>query len=387
MADDTLVRWRRDLHRIPELGHQEYQTADYLERVLRDELGLVPRRLTATGLVADIDGRGGAGPTLVVRADMDGLPLAEESGEPFASEHPGVMHACGHDAHMAIALGLGARLVRDPGFPGRVRLLFQPSEEVVPGGALDMIAAGALEDAAGVLGLHVWAEMPVGVAGLAAGPVTANADRFQIIVQGRGGHGSEPQRTQDAALIAAETVVALQSIVSRRLDPQEPAVVTVGIIRAGSAFNIIADRAELYGTVRTFSPEARRLVEAAIGQIAEHTAAMHGAQAEYTYWPGYPAVVNHPAVVRHWREALEGVVTVVDIRPTMVGEDYAYYLQHRPGAFLYLGARPEGGDPAPHHSPRFRLHEAALPLGVAVLERGVRVFLARPELLRGPAGG
>jgi amidohydrolase len=297
------------------------------------------------------------------------------------------MHACGHDAHMAIALGLGARLVQDPGFPGRVRLLFQPSEEVVPGGALDMIAAGALEDADGVLGLHVWAEMPVGVAGLAAGPVTANADRFQIIVQGRGGHGSEPQRTQDAALIAAETVVALQSIVSRRLDPQEPAVVTVGVIRAGSAFNIIADRAELYGTVRTFSPEARRLVEAAIGQIAEHTAAMHGAQAEYTYWPGYPAVVNHPAMVRHWREALEGVVTVVDIRPTMVGEDYAYYLQHRPGAFLYLGARPEGGDPAPHHSPRFRLHEAALPSGVAVLERGVRVFLARPELLRGAAGG
>lgn len=385
MADETLVRWRRDLHRIPELGHQEFRTADYLERVLREELGLTARRLTATGLVADVVGTGGPGPTVVVRADMDGLPLAEESGEPFASEHPGVMHACGHDAHMAIALGLGERLRRDPAFPGRVRLLFQPSEEVVPGGALDMIAAGALEDAAGVLGLHVWADMPVGTVGLAPGAVTANADRFQIIVQGQGGHGSEPHRTRDAALIAAETVVALQSIVSRELDPQDPAVVTVGVIRAGSAFNIIADRAELYGTVRTFTPEARRLVEEAIGRIAEHTAAMHGARAEYTYWPGYPAVVNHAAVVRHWGAALADLVTVWAPRPTMVGEDYAYYLHHVPGAFLYLGARPEGGDPAPHHSPRFRIHEGSLPLGVAVLERGVRLFLAHPELLQEPA--
>lgn len=376
MAWEQLTLWRRALHRIPELGHEEYQTADYVESALRG-MGLETQRLTPTGIIAEIDGRGGRGRTVVLRADMDGLPIHEESGEPFSSEHPGMMHACGHDGHMAILLGVAAGLLDDRNFAGTVRMLFQPSEEKLPGGAPAMIAAGCLERADTVLGLHIWNSLPVGVAGLGAGVVTANSDQFKITVQGRGGHGSEPHLTRDAVMVGAQLVQNLQTIVSRKVSPSESVVVTVGSLQTGSAFNIIADSAELLGTVRTLNAEMRDFVESEIGRMAQYTAAMHEATVEVDYRRGYPAVINHRAVVDIWDAALSGLVRTMPPMSSLVGEDFAYYLEQVPGAFLFLGAKPEG-ETFPHHSPQFRFAESCLPLGVQVMDRGCRAALAVP---------
>jgi amidohydrolase len=380
MAVSELVQWRRDLHQIPELAFQEEETAAYCQSVL-EGMGLDVERPVGTALTAEIEGRG-PGPTIALRADMDGLPLHEDTGEPFSSRHDGVMHACGHDAHMAILLGTAKRLVNRRDFPGRVRLLFQPSEERPPGGAPALIAHGALERVDGVLGLHVWASYPVGTAAMRAGVMMANSDRFRITVHGRGGHGSEPDTAKDAVVIASQIVVNLQTIVSRRVTPLEACVVTAGTIAGGATFNIIAETAEITGTVRTLTAETQKVVETELVRIAEHTAAMHDASVTVEYMRGYPAVVNHAPVVAAWRDALAGLVTVVEPPPSMGGEDFAYYLQERPGAFLFLGARPSG-EQFPHHSPHFRLSEDCLPLGVEVLERGARLFLAHPERLKG----
>ena len=376
---EQLVTWRRDLHRLAELAHEEVETAQYLEQQLR-AWGLDPRRPTPTSVVADMEGSDGAGPLVVLRADMDGLPLTEDSGEPFSSTHPGIMHACGHDGHMAILLGTAERLLaRD--FAGTVRLLFQPAEERPPGGAVELIAAGELQGARAVLGLHLQAGWPVGWVGLKPGPLMAYSDRFHIRIHGRGGHGSEPQSTQDAVVIAAETVMSLQTIVSRRVPPSETVVVTSGTITAGQTFNIIAETAEITGTVRTFARDLQAQVEEEIRRRATHIAAIYGAVAECEYLPGYPAVINDPVVVEEWARLLEDVATVEQPPAMPQGEDFAYYLQKVPGAFLWLGAAP-AGDGHPHHSPHFRIHEDALPLGVTVMERGARHFLAHPPAQR-----
>jgi amidohydrolase len=363
-----LVRWRRDLHQIPELGHEETKTAAYLVEALQG-MGLAPRQVTATGLMADIVGDE-PGPTVAVRADMDGLPVDEDSGEPFRSQHPGRMHACGHDGHMAIVLGVAATLAERRHFPGRVRILFQPSEERPPGGAPQLIAAGCLDGVDAVLGLHIWNSLPVGTASLEPGVVMANADAFRIAVTGRGGHGSEPHNARDAVFIAAAIVTNLQAVVSRYTNPLRPAVVTCGAIHAGTAFNIIAETAEILGTVRTLDDETKAAVRERLELVAGHTAAMYGATAVAEYQDGYPAVRNHPDVTRVWRAALADRVTLVPSEPSLGGEDFAYYLHHRPGAFLFLGAAPRG-DVYPHHSPHFRFDEAALPIGVDALLAGV----------------
>lgn len=372
------ISWRRDLHQIPELAFEEFETADYLEREL-ERLGLSPTRLGKTGLMADIEGAG-KGSTVALRADMDGLPLVEDSGEPFSSRHEGVMHACGHDLHMTILLGAIKCLLARRDFAGRVRVMFQPSEERPPGGAPDLISRGVLDGVDVVLGLHVWSGFPVGTVALKHGTMMANSDRFRIRIHGRGGHGSEPDTAKDAVLIASQIVVNLQTIVSRRVSPLESAVVTAGTIQGGVTFNIIAEDAEVTGTVRTLNAATQALVEQEIRVVAESTARMHGATAEVDYMHGYPAVINHGPVVDAWREALGRDVHLVEPRPSMGGEDFAYYLKERPGAFAFLGAAPDG-EVFPHHSPHFRVSEAAMPVGVRVLERGARHFLEHPELL------
>jgi amidohydrolase len=370
---EELVRWRRELHQIPELAFAERDTQAYLMAEL-GRLGIDFRPVAGTGLVAEVYGAS-AGPLVAVRADMDALPLDEQSDEPFASCNPGRMHACGHDGHMAIALGLAARLVHERTFSGTVRFLFQPAEEAPPGGALAMIREGALDGVASILGLHLWSTDPLGVVGIRPGPIMANADQFRIRIVGQGGHGSAPHETRDAVLVAAETVVNLQTIVSRRLSPLEPAVVTCGTLHAGQVFNVIAGTAEITGTVRTLTESTREAVEAAMRQIVEGTAAMHGARAEVTYERGYPALVNHSEVVTRWRQAIGDFAPVVECPPKMTGEDFSYYLQHRPGAYLFVGAQP-AAQAFPHHSPQFRLNEAALPIGVEVLYRGVMAEMA-----------
>ncbi|AUW92992.1 MAG: amidohydrolase [Sulfobacillus thermotolerans] len=375
MAWDTdIITYRRDLHKIPELGFQERQTQAYLVQALKN-MGLTPVEVAETGVMADILGSQ-PGKMIAVRADIDGLPLREETGLDFSSEHPGVMHACGHDGHMAIVLGLAERLTADRNFPGTVRVFFQPSEEKPPGGAPAMIAGGCLEGVDEVLGLHLWSNDPVGTVGIRSGPLMANADEFTIRVKGKGGHGSEPAHTKDAVLIASQIVVNLQTIVSRRLNAFDIAVVSCGMIQSGVTFNIIAETAEIKGTVRTLSHTVQNTVMHEIEHIAKTTAALYDADAELSYVFGYPAVINHESSVKRLEEAWKGMVDIIHPDPAMGGEDFAYYLQEKPGAFFFVGCRPEDDNQVyPHHSPHFMVNEKALPLGVELLYRGVMSFL------------
>ncbi len=373
----SLVEDRRRLHAQPERSFEERQTVAYLAGAIRD-LGLEPEPCGG-GLVARLGGAGGSGRTVAVRADMDGLPIEEAEGLDFRSRNAGVMHACGHDAHMAIALGVMRVLAgRRETLRGEVRFLFQPAEELPPGGALQMIAGGALDGVDAIIGLHVNSALEAGKAQIHPGFLLANADVFEIDVAGQGGHGSSPHVCVDAALVAAQILVALQTIVSRRVDPLEPAVVTVGEIHAGTAHNIIPATARLSGTVRTFSAATRATVRGEIERIARAAAAGAGADVDVRYLEGYPAV-NNPdggptaALEAAGREVL-GAENVVVARPWMAGEDFAHYQARVPGAFFFLGSGGSGW--APHHSARFRVDEACLPYGVDILARAAVRLLA-----------
>ncbi len=379
-ADDwraVVVQFRRDLHRIPELGFSELKTSAYLRDRLA-EMGLSARPMAGTGLIADIAGGRGPGRTVALRADMDGLPVQEETTLSFPSQHQGVMHACGHDAHMAMVLAAALRLqaARDD-YRGTVRVLFQPSEERPPGGALKMIAEGALDGVDEIYGLHVWATQPTGTVALSEGPQMANDDEFAIRIFGRGGHGSEPESTRDAALIAAQTIVNLQTIVSRRIPARRPVVVTCGTISAGTAFNIVAERAQITGTVRTYDEAMRARVETELRHIAVTTAQLVGADAEVVYTHGYPAVVNHATAVSKWRDALaaDQWIAVSESEPKLAAEDFSYYLQKVPGAFMFVGAAPIEGEPYPQHSSHLEINEDALLVGTQALVRIARVGL------------
>jgi amidohydrolase len=365
-----LVRWRRDLHRIPELAYAEKETSAYLLRALA-ELGLTGQRIADTGVAVDI-GDAAEPVTVMWRADIDGLPLTEATGLAFASRHPGVMHACGHDGHAAIALGLAARLLAHP-VRGRVRIVFQPAEEQHPGGALPLIREGILDGVDAVLGLHLWTSLPTGSVALTPGPMTAFSDRFVLNITGRGGHGSSPHDARDAVTAAAAMVMAVQTVVSRRIAPHRPAVVTCGQVTAGQAPNIIAETAEIRGTVRTTDENTRQAVEELLAETVAGTAAVHRVAAVLDYRRGYPAVDNHPDVVHRWRDALPGDLRQVAWNPALVGEDFAYYLRERPGAFAMVGARAADGF-RPHHAPTFDFAEEALLSGLEVAWAGVTAW-------------
>ncbi len=355
------------------------KTSAYVREVL-EGFGLRVKTYAKTGLVGEIVGKRGSGPVIALRADMDGLPLQEASGESFSSRHPGMMHACGHDIHMAVLLGTARALLAQADFPGRIRLVFQPSEEGPESGARALIEEGALTGVDGIIGLHVWSHEPAGTVAMRAGAMMASADTFEIEVEGRGGHGSEPHTARDAILIASQIVVNLQQIVSRRLTPLEPCVVSVGRVEAGAASNIIAESARMSGTVRTFSAVAQETVEREMIRIATATAAMHGARADVRYHRGVPAVINDGPVIDAWRAALRGTVATSEPLPAMASEDYSLYLNQVPGAFVFLGGRPEG-EVFPHHSPHFRVSEDCLPVGVETMVRGARTLLAHPDVL------
>ena len=384
-VQDDLVRWRRHLHRHPEVSFEEHETTRYLQAEL-EALGGTPVRRTRTGLWLDIDGAAGDGPMVMVRADIDALPVLEETGLPFASENRGVMHACGHDAHTAIGLGVARLLLaRRDAFRGRVRVLFQPAEEQPPGGAPTMIEAGCLEGVSSAIALHVFARnttgvFPTGRVFLAPGPVLAASGKFAITIRGRGGHGSAPHMSVDAIAVAGEVLGALQHVRSRRLDPLAPAVLTVGTIHGGFAQNVIAPTVEMTGTVRTFDPAVEdRLVEA-MHQIVVHTAQAFGAEADVVYERGYPVVVNEPGVTAVMRAAVDSVFgpgAVAQTEPLMGSEDFAYYGHHVPSAFLGLGAGSDEQPAAPNHDPHFAASEDALPFGAAVLCDAAMRLLAR----------
>ena len=370
-----LVVWRRDFHTHPELGFQEVRTAGIVAEHLHD-LGLeVSTGIGKTGVVAMVEGDGANedAPTILLRFDMDALPILEETGLPFASQNPGVMHACGHDGHTAIGMGVARLLVKHrQHLNGRVKLVFQPAEEGT-GGASAMIADRVLEDPkpAAAFAMHLWSRLPLNQVVVQPGPLWAAADKFDLIIHGKGGHGATPHDTIDATLIAAQIVVALQSIVARNVNPTDTAVVTVGSFQSGSVGNVISEKAVLQGTVRSFEPEVRALLHRRIDEVAGGICQAFGATYEFSVPGGCPAVVNSPkgaALMQQVAETVVGPEQVAQIAPMMVGEDMSEFLNRAPGCFVLVGAAsPETGPFSPHHSPTFDFDERMLSTGVALM--------------------
>jgi amidohydrolase len=356
-----IIAWRRDFHRHPEIAYEEHRTSGVLKQFMED-LDIPVRVMAKTGLRGLLKGRPG-GQTVALRADMDALPLKEEGDKEYISENPKAAHACGHDGHMAILMGVIRLLSRRKNdLKGNVVFLFQPSEERIPGGAKKMIEEGALEDVDAVFGLHLWQQLPTGVVGLVKGAMMAQPDKFTIRVIGKGGHGSMPHQTVDPILVASQLVMNIQSIVSRNVDPLKRVVVSFGTVNGGTIYNIIPGEVTLTGTVRSFEPEVQSLAEKRLKELSEMTCQAFGATAEFQYERGYPAVVNDEAMVDFVADVtgkVLGIERVKFIDPVMGGEDFAYFLQKIPGAFLFFGMGDGMG--YPHHHPAFDIDENALP--------------------------
>jgi amidohydrolase len=383
IADETelLVATRRDLHRHPEIGFNEHRTAGIAAERLRAAGYTVQTGLAVTGVVGTLRGGAGDGPTLLLRADMDALPVAEECTHDFVSGTPGLMHACGHDAHVAIGLAVAERLARTRNqWRGTVKYMFQPAEEGL-GGAVGMIEAGVLEGVDAALGLHVWLGLPSGIVGVVQGPQMAGAIEWSVEIKGRGGHGALPHETIDALHAASQVVVALQSIVSRTAPPLEPAVVTVGSFHAGAAHNVISESAKLTGTVRAFDPALLESLPGHVERVIAGVCAAMGATYEFRWrWEG-PATVNDPRIAEIVRRQAERIVgaervrTDPDVR-TMAAEDFGDVLARVPGCYFFVGGRSEEkGMTHPHHSPRFDLCEDCMPVAVDVLEAAALAVL------------
>ncbi|MFN2431592.1 MAG: M20 family metallopeptidase [Gemmatimonadota bacterium] len=378
---ERLVRTRREIHAHPELGFGELRTSALVEGRLR-ELGIPCRTgVAGTGVVGLLRGTaalpaGRRRPTLLLRADMDALPIQEESEEPFASRIAGRMHACGHDGHTAILLSTAAVLLgRRDRLAGDVKLVFQPAEED-PGGAKPMIEAGVLRDPEvdAAVGLHLWTQLPAGTLGTSPGALMASADEFTVEVHGKGGHAAAPHTTIDPVVVAAHVVTALQTIVSRSLDPLDSAVLTVARIDAGAgAYNVIPEKATLRGTARSFHPAVRASFPERIQRVVKGVCEALGASHSFRWQPYYPPTVNDPSIARlvaqEARRMLGAERVFEDIR-SMGAEDMSFFLREVPGCFFFWGAaNVEKGAVHPHHNPRFRIDEDVLAPGVELLAR------------------
>lgn len=379
--EEDIVALRRDFHAHPELGFEEVRTAGIVAQRLRD-LGLEVREgVGKTGVVGLLRG-GKPGPCVLVRADMDALPIREENPWEWKSESAGKMHACGHDAHTAIGLSVARILAGErEELAGDVKFMFQPAEEGL-GGAARMIRDGVLEDPKPdfALALHVWTPLEMGQVGMSGGPVMACADEFRARILGVGGHGAMPHQTVDAVLMAAHVVTALQSVVSRNVKPLDSAVVTVGKLIAGTAFNVIPGEAHLEGTLRAFEPEVRETIEKRCREIVENLPKAFGGRGEWRYIPGFPATVNNESVVQRLIPVLESVAgaeNVAPFEPTLGAEDFSLVLQQIPGCYFFVGARNAEIDAVyPHHHPKFNIDESALPLGARALVAAVKELLS-----------
>jgi amidohydrolase len=376
----SVVSDRRAIHRHPELKFQEHVTAALVARRL-EELGIeVSTGVGETGVVGLLRG-GRAGKTVLLRADMDALPIDEQSDVEYRSQNPGVMHACGHDGHTAMLLGV-ARLLSDrrDDLPGCVKFMFQPGEEG-GAGALRMIEQGLLADPPvdAAFALHVDALHYAGEVALRVGPTMAAVDDFIITVRGRGGHAARPHLAVDPIVVAAHIVTALQTIVSREVDPNDQAVVTVGSVVAGTTFNVIPDIATIKGTIRTYNPVLRGQIGERIQELAAGVATGMRASAKMEYFSGYPPLVNHESGIDLVRSAvteLFGPEAIVPKEQVMGAEDFAYVLERVPGAMFHLGVRDRSwAEPRPIHNSSFDMNEDALPIGVAALAATALRFL------------
>lgn len=380
LLQPELVQWRRRIHQYPELGFKEILTADFVQEKLR-QWGIEHQsHIAHTGIVATIKSHH-PGKVLGIRADMDALPIQEENQVPYCSQHDGIMHACGHDGHTAIALGIAHYLAhhRDK-WRGTVKIIFQPAEEG-PGGAKPMIEAGVLShpDVDAIIGLHLWNNLPVGTIGVREGVLMAAVECFKCTIFGRGGHGAMPDQTIDSVVVGAQIVNALQTIVSRNIAPIDSAVVTVGEFHAGTALNVIADTARISGTVRYFNPKLEPLIRQRVEQIIAGICQSHGATYELDYWQLYPPVINNGKIAQLVKSVAEEVVeTPLGVVPecqTMGGEDMSFFLQQVPGCYFFLGsANAEKQLNYPHHHPRFDFDESVLSMGVEIFARCVEKF-------------
>ncbi len=379
-SEESFFKWlvsiRRRLHAHPELAYQEEQTARLITEELK-KLGISFREGVArTGVIAEIKGAE-EGPCVALRADMDALPLQEETGLPFASQIPGVMHACGHDGHVAILLGAAA-LLKDSPPPGRVRFLFQPAEEK-GAGALAMIKEGALEGVSFIFGGHIDRHFRVGEIAVNEGLICAYTDSFTIRIKGKGGHAAWPHEAVDAVVIGSLLVMNIQTIISREINPAHPCVITVGKFQAGNAHNVIAEQALLEGTIRSTDAETRKRIMESLNRISLAMAEAHRAEIELEIREGYPPVINHPFAAKLAKEAAlkvvgkEGLVT--QPHPSLGGEDFAFYLQKVPGCFVRFGAVKKGLENIPAHSPKFDFDERVLSIGARFLAEVARVSL------------
>jgi hippurate hydrolase len=375
--DQKWIAFRRDLHRHPELSFQEKRTAERIENAL-DGLGIAHRRVAGTGILAEIPsaGRRIDGPMVALRADIDALPILEETGLEYASVHSGVMHACGHDGHTTMVLAAAELLSRDETLPAPVRLVFQPAEEKGLG-ALAMIEAGALDGVEMIFGGHVDRHYPTGQIVAHAGPVNASTDSFRIDVEGKGGHAARPHEGIDAVVVGSLLVMTIQTIVSREINPAHPAVVTVGRFQAGTAPNVLAGRATLEGTVRTQEQSVREHILSSLQRICESIGALHKARLSLSFEEGTPPVVNPKEMAEIARKAAVKVVgesgAVPLHTPNMGGEDFACYMERTPGCYVRLGARAPGREAGPAHSSRFEFDEGVIPIGAKYFYEVARV--------------
>ena len=373
---DEIIALRHDLHQYPELAFQEHRTAKKVASLLAEWGYDVATGIAGTGVVATLR-RGNGNRCIGIRADMDALPIEEATGLDYASSNPGVMHACGHDGHTSILLAAARYLAESGNFSGTLRLIFQPAEEI-GAGARKMLSEGLFDrfpvDA--VFGLHNWPGVPAGQFGFVAGPAMASVDKAVITIVGKGGHGAEPHRAVDPVLASASFITALQSVVSRNIDPQEMAVATVGSIHAGSASNVIPESVEMKLTVRAYNETVRARLQERISALARAQAESFGAVAEVDYRLGFPALVNHAEETEFARnvalQALGGAAVEADFRPRTASEDFAFLLQAKPGSYLFVG----NGDSAPLHSARYDFNDAIIAPAARYWVRLAEAFLA-----------
>ncbi|WP_336780625.1 M20 family metallopeptidase [Paenibacillus illinoisensis] len=368
-----MVEWRRHLHRNPEVSFHEEKTSSFVADMLESFGVEVKRHVGGHGVIGTIRGDK-PGPVVMLRADMDALPIQDEKDVEYASQKAGAMHACGHDGHVSILLGTALYFSKHKAdIQGEIRFLFQPAEELLPGGAVKVIADGALEGVDVIYGIHLWTPLPVGVAASKEGPLMAAADDFYIEIKGKGGHGGMPQSTVDSLVAGSALVMQLQTVVSRSVDPLRPAVLTIGTMQAGSAQNVIAESCKMSGTVRTFDEETRAEMKERVHRIVSQTGGAYGAQTEVNYIMGYPPVVNDKQETdRFFRKAVQvfGDEQVHTSPMLMPAEDFAYYLQQVPGCFMFVGAGNSDKDAIyPHHHPKFDFDEDAM-------QHAVKLFIA-----------
>jgi amidohydrolase len=378
--NSEMIEIRRHLHQNPELSFEEVETPRFIADY-HTKLGLEVRTgVGGRGVVAKLKG-GKPGRTVALRADFDALPIQEENDLPFKSKVPGVMHACGHDGHTATLLVLAKVLTEMKAeLDGNIVFIHQHAEELAPGGAIAMIEDGCLDGVDVIYGTHLWATMATGTVGYRTGPVMAAADSFTIKIQGKGGHGAQPHKTKDSIVIGSQLVTNLQQIISRRVNPLEAAVVSIGAFEAKNAFNVIADTAQLTGTVRTFKDEVRSAIEQEIDRVAKGTCLAADATYEYIFKRGYPPVVNHKEDTEFIVNAAKNVpgVKLEEIEPEMGGEDFAYYLQRVQGTFFFTGAEDSTWDETyPHHHPKFKINEDALLVAANVLGAATLTYLKK----------